>query len=155
MSVDREFDPSGISAGGSRDGGREPAGGVCAGRTRDQAGRNKPAAPAATTAPAAAAKPTEAPKPAEAAKPTAAPAAAAKPAEAAKPAAPAAASGKPEAKLGAQLIGKIEGAVAQPEAKRPAKLAESPMLAELVKAGKLPPVEQRVPEEPEGPQAAA
>jgi peptide/nickel transport system substrate-binding protein len=105
--------------------------------------------PAATTAPAAAAKPTEAAKPAEAAKPTAAPAAAAKPAEAAKPAAPAAASGKPEAKLGAQLIGKIEGAVAQPEAKRPAKLAESPMLAELVKAGKLPPVEQRVPEEPE------
>ena len=34
------------------------------------------------------------------------------------------------------------------ESKRPAKLGEAPMLAELVKAGKLPPVEQRVPEEP-------
>ncbi|MCC7369643.1 MAG: ABC transporter substrate-binding protein [Chloroflexi bacterium] len=107
----------------------------------------KPAAPAATTAPAApaaAAKPTEAAKPA-----AAAPAAAAKPTEAAKPAAaPPAASGKPEAKLGSQLIGKVEGPEIQPEAKRPAKLGESPMLAELVKAGKLPPVEQRIPEEP-------
>ena len=100
----------------------------------------KPAAPAATTAPA---KPAEAAKPAADANPTAAPAAAAKPAEAAKPAA-----GKPEAKLGAQLIGKIEGPEIQKEAKRPAKLGEAPMLAELVKAGKLPPVEQRVPEEP-------
>ena len=113
----------------------------------------KPAAPAATTAPA---KPAEAAKPAAPAadaKPTAAPAAAkpapaapaaaAKPAEAAKPAA-----GKPEAKLGAQLVGKIEGPEIQKEAKRPAKLGEAPMLAELVKAGKLPPVEQRVPEEP-------
>ena len=89
--------------------------------------------PAATTAPAApaAAKPTDAP-------------AAAKPAEAK----PAVTAGKPEAKLGAQLIGKIEGAVIQPEAKRPAKLGEAPMLADLVKAGKLPPVEQRIPEEP-------
>jgi len=34
------------------------------------------------------------------------------------------------------------------DAPRPAKLAEAPMLAELVKAGKLPPVEQRVPDEP-------
>jgi peptide/nickel transport system substrate-binding protein len=100
----------------------------------------KPAAPAATTAPA---KPAEAAKPAAPAA-TTAPAAAAKPAEAAKPAA-----GKPEAKLGAQLIHNIEGAVAQSESKRPPKLGESPMLAELVKAGKLPPVEQRVPEEPE------
>ncbi|MCC7369642.1 MAG: ABC transporter substrate-binding protein [Chloroflexi bacterium] len=110
----------------------------------------KPAAPAATTAPAApaaAAKPTEAPKPAVAA-PTAAPAAAAKPAEATKPAAaPAAASGKPESKLGAQLVGKIEGPEIQ-ESRRPAKLGEAPMLTELVKAGKLPPVEQRIPEEP-------
>jgi len=99
----------------------------------------KPAAPAATTAPA---KPAEAAKPAAPAA-TTAPAAAAKPAEAAKPAA-----GKPEAKLGAQLIGKIEGPEIQKEAKRPAKLGEAPMLAELVKAGKLPPVEQRVAEEP-------
>ena len=108
----------------------------------------KPAAPAAT-APPAAAKPAEAAKPAAAA-PTAAPAAAAKPAEAAKPAAaaPAAASGKPESKLGAQLVGKIEGPELQKDAKRPAKLGEAPMLAEMVKAGKLPPIEQRIPDEP-------
>jgi peptide/nickel transport system substrate-binding protein len=104
----------------------------------------KPAAPAATTAAAVAAKPADAAKPAEAAKPTAVPAAA-KPADAAKPAA----AGKPgEPKLGAQLIGKWEGPEILAEAKRPAKLGEAPMLAELVKAGKLPPVEQRVPEEP-------
>ena len=36
----------------------------------------------------------------------------------------------------------------QPDAARPAKLSEAPMLAERVKAGKLPPVEQRVPDEP-------
>jgi peptide/nickel transport system substrate-binding protein len=100
------------------------------------------AAPAATTAPAAA-KPAEAAKPAAPAA-TTAPAAAAKPAEAAKPAA-----GKPESKLGAQLVGKVEGPELQKDAKRPAKLGEAPMLAELVKAGKLPPVEQRVPEEPQ------
>jgi peptide/nickel transport system substrate-binding protein len=106
----------------------------------------KPAAPAAT-APPSAAKPAES-KPAEAAKPAAP--AAAKPADAAKPAAaaPPAASGKPDSKLGAQLIGKIEGPEIQQESKRPAKLGEAPMLAELVKAGKLPPVEQRIPEEP-------
>ena len=54
-----------------------------------------------------------------------------------------------EAKLGAQLLGKLEG----PElvldvTKFPTKFSEAPMLAELVKAGKLPPVEQRIPEEP-------
>ena len=42
----------------------------------------------------------------------------------------------------------MEGPEILPDAKRPAKLGEAPMLAELVKAGKLPPVEQRVPEEP-------
>jgi len=95
----------------------------------------KPAAPAATAAPAAAA--------------TTAPAAAAKPAEAAKPAAAApAAAAKPDEKLGAQLIGKWEGPELLMDAKRPAKLGEAPMLADLVKAGKLPPVEQRVPDEP-------
>jgi len=97
----------------------------------------KPAAPAATTAPAApAAGATSAPaKPAEAAKPgaTAAPAAAAKPGD---------------QKLGDRLIGKWEGPEILPDAKRPAKLGEAPMLAELAKAGKLPPVEQRVPDEP-------
>jgi peptide/nickel transport system substrate-binding protein len=109
----------------------------------------KPAAPAATTAPAAEAKPAApaaaAPTTAAVAAPAAAPAAAAKPAEAAKPAA----AGKPgESKLGSQLIGKWEGPELLQEAKRPAKLGEAPMLAELVKGGKLPAVEQRVPEEP-------
>jgi len=54
-----------------------------------------------------------------------------------------------EPKLGAQLIGKLEGPelILDP-AKWPKKFSEAPMLAELVKAGKLPPVEQRIPEEP-------
>ena len=54
-----------------------------------------------------------------------------------------------EPKLGAQLIGKLEGPelILDP-AKWPKKFSEAPMLAELVKAGKLPPVEQRVPQEP-------
>lgn len=44
-----------------------------------------------------------------------------------------------EAKLGAQLIGKLEGPelVLDP-AKWPKKFAEAPMLADLVKQGKLP-----------------
>ena len=56
-------------------------------------------------------------------------------------------SGEP--KIGAQLIGKLEGPelVLDP-AKWPKKFGEAPMLAELVKAGKLPPVEKRIPEEP-------
>ena len=54
-----------------------------------------------------------------------------------------------EQKIGAQLIGKLEGPelVLDP-AKWPKKFGEAPALAELVKAGKLPPVEQRIPEEP-------
>jgi peptide/nickel transport system substrate-binding protein len=110
-----------------------------------------PAAP--TPAPTAApAKPAEAPKPAEAAKPaapaapaqTTAPApAAAKPAEAAKPA------GKPEEKIGRNLIGKVEGpTVITDAAQWPKTFKEAPQLAELVKAGKLPPVDQRVPQDP-------
>jgi ABC-type transport system substrate-binding protein len=95
----------------------------------------KPAAPAATTAPAAAAPAAPAA--------TTAPAAAAKPSEAPKPAAKA-----EEPKLGKQLIGKLEGPEVLPDARRPEKLAEAPMLAELVKAGKLPAVDQRVPLEP-------
>ena len=82
------------------------------------------AAPAATAAPAAKAEPTKAPAAAEPTKapaPTAAPAAkAAEPTKAAA-AAPAAATGK---------------------------YKESPMLTDLVKAGKLPPIDQRVPEQP-------
>ena len=51
-------------------------------------------------------------------------------------------------KLGAQLIGQLEGPelVLDP-AKWPKKFSEAPMLAELVKAGKLPPVEKRLPED--------
>jgi peptide/nickel transport system substrate-binding protein len=77
-----------------------------------------------------------------------APAAAAPTTVAAKPAAPTPASASKQPALGSHLIGKLEGPTILPEAKRPAKLGEAPMLAELVKAGKLPPVEQRVPEEP-------
>src|SRR5215217_1598264 len=46
------------------------------------------------------------------------------------------------------LVGELEGATVVRDAPRPAALKEAPQLAELVKAGKLPPVEQRVPEEP-------
>jgi peptide/nickel transport system substrate-binding protein len=87
-------------------------------------------------APAPPGQPTTAPA-APAAGATAAPAAA-------KPAAPA----KPETKIGANLIGKLEGPEILPDARRPPKLGEAPMLADLVKAGKLPPVDQRVPLEP-------
>jgi peptide/nickel transport system substrate-binding protein len=52
-------------------------------------------------------------------------------------------------KLGAQLMGKLEGPEIVLDAARwPKKFAEAPTLAALVKAGKLPPVEQRVPQEP-------
>jgi peptide/nickel transport system substrate-binding protein len=55
----------------------------------------------------------------------------------------------PETKIGKNLVGKLEGPehITDP-AKWPKKFSEAPMLAELVKAGKLPPVEKRVPEEP-------
>jgi len=54
-----------------------------------------------------------------------------------------------EPKLGASLIGKLEGPeyILDPH-KWPKKFGEAPMLADLVKQGKLPPVDQRVPEEP-------
>jgi len=108
----------------------------------------KPAAPAATSAPAAAGSPAAAGAPA--ASPAAGAPAAAKPAAGA-PAAPAgAAASKPAAQggLGSQFIGKWEGPEILLEAKRPAKLGEAPMLAEMVKANKLPAVDQRVPMEP-------
>jgi len=55
----------------------------------------------------------------------------------------------PEAKIGAHLIGKLEGPELVLDAtKWPKKFAEAPMLAEMVKAGKLPPVEKRLPDEP-------
>jgi hypothetical protein len=52
-------------------------------------------------------------------------------------------------KLGAQLIGKLEGPelILDP-AKWPTKFSEAPMLAELVKQGKLPAVTERIPKEP-------
>jgi peptide/nickel transport system substrate-binding protein len=54
-----------------------------------------------------------------------------------------------EPKLGASLIGKLEGPeyILDPH-KWPKKFGEAPMLADLVKQRKLPPVDQRVPEEP-------
>jgi peptide/nickel transport system substrate-binding protein len=68
------------------------------------------------------------------------------------PAAPLAAakvSPTPEAKIGLSLIGKLEGPeIILDPAKFPKKFGEAPILAELVKAGKLPPVEKRLPEEP-------
>ena len=52
-----------------------------------------------------------------------------------------------EPKLGAQFIGKLEGPeIIRDAAKFPKTFKEAPMLAELVKAGKLPPVEKRLPE---------
>ena len=47
------------------------------------------------------------------------------------------------------LVGEIQGpTMITDPAKWPKKFKEAPMLAELVKAGKLPPVEQRIPAEP-------
>jgi peptide/nickel transport system substrate-binding protein len=48
---------------------------------------------------------------------------------------------------GSNLVGKLEGATIMGST-RPAQLKEAPQLAQLVREGKLPPVEQRVPEEP-------
>jgi peptide/nickel transport system substrate-binding protein len=54
-----------------------------------------------------------------------------------------------EQKIGSQLIGKLEGpSLILDPAKFPKKFGEAPALAELVKAGKLPPIEKRIPEEP-------
>ena len=52
-------------------------------------------------------------------------------------------------KLGASLIGKLEGAeVVTDPALIPKTLKEAPQLAELVKAGKLPPVQERIGQDP-------
>jgi peptide/nickel transport system substrate-binding protein len=51
------------------------------------------------------------------------------------------------APLGAQFIGKLEGPeIIRDPAKFPKAFKEAPMLAELVKSGKLPPLEQRLPQ---------
>ncbi len=60
---------------------------------------------------------------------------------------PPATTPKAPAPLGAQFIGKLEGPeIIRDPAKFPKAFKEAPMLAELVKAGKLPPVEQRLPQ---------
>ena len=100
------------------------------------------APPAAPTSAAPAAKPAAAPTQPAAAAPTQAVAAATQPAAAAAP--------KPAAKtdLG-QLVGKLEGAtIVTDPAAMPKTYKEAPMLAALVQAGQLPPVEQRLPQEP-------
>ncbi|HEY3110389.1 MAG TPA: ABC transporter substrate-binding protein, partial [Chloroflexota bacterium] len=103
-----------------------------------------PAPPTPTSAPAA--KPAEAPKPAEAAKLAGE---APKPAADAKAAAAPAAAKPPAAKPGRSLIGKLEGpTIITDPAQFPKELKEPPALAELVKAGKLPPVRERVGEDP-------
>ena len=105
----------------------------------------KPAAPAATTTPAAA--PAQPAAPAATAAPVAAPA---QPAAETKPAAPAkpAAAAKPDDKIGKHLIGQLEGPeIITDASKWPKSFKEAPMLAEQVKAGKLPAVEQRLPQD--------
>src|SRR2546425_10006382 len=53
------------------------------------------------------------------------------------------------AKPGANLIGKLEGAeVVTDPARYPKTFKEAPQLAELVKAGKLPPVQERIGQDP-------
>jgi peptide/nickel transport system substrate-binding protein len=53
------------------------------------------------------------------------------------------------AQMGSTLIGKLEGPdVITDPAKFPTKFNESPQLAELVKAGKLPPVQERIGQDP-------
>ena len=55
----------------------------------------------------------------------------------------------PAPKVGAHLIGKLEGyEIVRNPARIPKRFSEAPMLAEQVKAGKLPPVERRLPAEP-------
>src|SRR5262249_42893705 len=52
-------------------------------------------------------------------------------------------------KIGGQLIGKLEGpTTVTDQAKFPKTFKEAPQLAELVKAGKLPPVKERIGEDP-------
>jgi peptide/nickel transport system substrate-binding protein len=56
-------------------------------------------------------------------------------------------AGQAEPSLGARYIGKLEGPeILRDVAKFPKKFGEAPILAELVKAGKLPPVEKRLPD---------
>jgi peptide/nickel transport system substrate-binding protein len=103
-----------------------------------------PAAPASPTS--APAKPTNAPAPAA---PTKAGSAAATqaPAGAAATQAPAAAAAVTKPAAAAAATTAVPEVVTDPTL-MPKKFAEAPMLADQVKAGKLPPVEQRLPQEP-------
>ncbi len=75
--------------------------------------------------------------------------AAATPTKAAGSAAAPAASGAAKPALGSELVGKLEGPeVITDPAQIPKSFKEAPALADMVKAGKLPPVEQRVSQEP-------
>ncbi|MBX6772317.1 MAG: hypothetical protein IRY83_11370, partial [Chloroflexi bacterium] len=96
-------------------------------------GGGAPTSPAATTAPTSAAPSPASPTPSPAAQaaPSATPATSATSA----PAVTATATGGP-----VKMVQIVDT--------KPAKFNEAPMLAELVKAGKLPPVEQRLPEDP-------
>jgi peptide/nickel transport system substrate-binding protein len=59
----------------------------------------------------------------------------------------AALAGQAEPKLGARLIGKLEGPeILRDPARIPKAFKEAPMLADLVAAGKLPPLDKRLPE---------
>ncbi len=59
----------------------------------------------------------------------------------------AALAGQAEPKAGTQFIGKLEGPeIIREVAKFPTAFKEAPMLTELVKAGKLPPLEKRLPD---------
>lgn len=95
-------------------------------------------------APAAQVQPTAAPAaPAPAVQPTAAPAAPA-PAAVSQPATTPA-----EPQMGAALIGELEGpTIIDDEGMWPASFSEAPQLAELVSAGTLPPVAERIGEDP-------
>ena len=95
-------------------------------------------------APAASVQPTAAPAaPAPAVQPTAAPA---QPAPAAV-SQPATAPAEPQ--MGAALIGELEGpTIIDDEGMWPTSFSEAPQLAELVAAGTLPPVAERIGEDP-------
>ena len=111
-----------------------------------------PAAPTATpgSPTPAPAEPTKASPTAPAkASPTAPARATATGAPTPQPASPTASPKPSAAKMGSTLIGKLEGPeIITDAAKFPKSFKESPELAELVKAGKLPPVAERVGSEP-------
>jgi peptide/nickel transport system substrate-binding protein len=116
-----------------------------------------PTSPGPAITPAPAAAPTAAPaassgqaKPAAPVPATTAPAPApATTAPAANAPVPTAAAKAEAPKPGPSLIGKLEGpTIVTDPAQYPKTFAEAPMLTELVKAGKLPPLEQRLPQDP-------